>query len=62
MYTQRKTHSYDLVGTNARNSNCSYQSGVLAHYGEQTIARMSLEKSDVGRSSGRMQNMDSIFC
>jgi len=53
MFTQRKTNSYDLVGTNARNSDCSFSSGQVNNYGEQLIDRFSFEKSiEQGRSSG----------
>lgn len=51
MFTQRKTNSYDLVGTNARNSDCSFSSGMQQQYGENLINRMSLEKSDNYRNS-----------
>jgi hypothetical protein len=46
MFTQRKTNSYDLVGTNARNSDASMQSEQYKNYGENMIGRMSLEQFD----------------
>eukprot|EP00347_Sterkiella_histriomuscorum_P001796 403370646 len=46
MFTQRKTNSYDLVGTNARNSDCSFSSNTQQLYGEHLIGRMSFEKSE----------------
>lgn len=46
MFTQRKTNSYDLIGTNARNSDASMQSHEQKHYGENMIGRMSLEQFD----------------
>jgi hypothetical protein len=57
MFTQRKTNSYDLVGTNARNSDASYSSDMYKHYGENMIGRMSLEQFDeeVG------QHLDQVF-
>lgn len=51
MFNQRKTNSYDLVGTNARNSECSIATNQGHLYGENMIGRMSLEKSDMGRNS-----------
>ena len=46
MFNQRKTNSYDLLGTNARNSDCSMNSNLYKNYGENMIGRMSLENSD----------------
>lgn len=47
MFTQRKTNSYDLVGTNARNSDASMISdNKIKNYGENMIGRFSLEQFD----------------
>ncbi len=47
MFNQRQTNSYDLIGTNARNSDCSMNSNRFKTYGENMIGRMSLEASDL---------------
>jgi hypothetical protein len=57
MFTQRKTNSFDLVGTNARNSNASMQSEMQKHYGENMIGRMSLEQFDQEIS----QHLEQVF-
>jgi len=58
MFTQRKTNSYDLVGTNARNSDCSFSSSTYPNYGQNMIERFSLEKSEQGSNQ---LNIDTIF-
>jgi len=47
MFSIRKTDSYDLVGTNARNSNLSMESNNLHKYGPKLLSRLSLEASEV---------------
>lgn len=56
MFTQRKTDSYALIGTNARNSDCSIESCNVAKYGQQLIDRMSLEMSGKDRMSDNSRN------
>lgn len=58
MFTQRKTDSYDLIGTNARNSDASMKSNLNPkYYGETLIGRMSLEQFDEGLS----QHLEQVF-
>lgn len=61
MFTQRKTNSYDLVGTNARNSDCSIQSNNNNYPQDITVGRISFEKlQDQVRLSNTSAG-DSIF-
>ncbi|CDW77778.1 UNKNOWN [Stylonychia lemnae] len=59
MYTHRHTNSYDLVGTNYRNSDCSFSSGLAMNYGDYFLGRNSVEKPETGPN--RNSNIDSIF-
>lgn len=57
MFTQRKTDSYDLVGTNARNSDMSIESSRINKYGSRLVNTMTFEQFDASLS----QHMDQIF-
>ncbi len=46
MFTQRQTDSFGLVGTNARNSNCSMESQRLSLYGQKQISNMPFDQYD----------------
>lgn len=59
MFSHRQTNSYDLVGTNARNSDCSFSSGLAMNYGDYFLGRNSVEKPETGVN--RNSNIDSIF-
>lgn len=58
MYNHRKTNSYDLVGTNARNSDLSMNSNNYRNYGENMIGSMSFENSE---QQLRFQAIDQIL-
>ena len=50
MFAQRKTDSYDLIGTNARNSNCSIASQRQNLYGCNLINNIEFEQFDAALS------------
>ena len=56
MFTQRQTDSYDLIGTNARNSNLSICSS-KAPFGEAQFANMPFDMFDMAIS----QQLDQLF-
>lgn len=57
MFAQRYNNSFDLVGTNARNSDCSFGSAVN-NFNDYFIGRLSVEKTEIGN---RNSNIDSLF-
>jgi hypothetical protein len=57
MFAQRLNNSFDLVGTNNRNSDCSFSSGVN-NFNDYFLGRLSMEKTEQGN---RNSNIDSIF-
>jgi hypothetical protein len=57
MFSQRKTDSYDLVGTNARNSGCSIASQRQNYYGQTLINNIEFEQFDAALS----QHLDQVF-
>jgi len=57
MFAQRKTDSYDLIGTNARNSNLTVASNDNNGYGQDLINTLTFEQFDTSIN----QRLDSLF-